>query len=74
MNVRQKYRFCAKGGHEKEESITYVCSVHRRTYGLYTHCAGCGKEWADGESRNYVCLDCLADRKLAEKLLAEKES
>jgi hypothetical protein len=63
---RRKYGFCAKGLdgstghlHMKVESTNYVCDEHRGTPGYYLGCASCGTAWSDGESRDYVCRNCL---------------
>jgi hypothetical protein len=56
---RRHYDHCAKGGHEKESSPTFVCAEHHGTPGLYTHCAVCGEELDGGPTRDYVCIHDL---------------
>lgn len=56
-----RYAYCAKCGEVKDENGNYVhghCAYPYKT-GAFHFCAVCGKQW-DDESRDYVCLDCLA--------------
>jgi hypothetical protein len=52
---RRHYTHCAKGGHEKESSPTFVCDEHHGTPGAYTHCAVCGEELHNAPTRDFVC-------------------
>ena len=68
MNVREKrqYTHCAKCGHRAALAPgQYVCVECRGTPGYYHHCAVCGVKWPGGESRDFVCLDCLAHQAAA---------
>lgn len=55
-----RYAYCAKCGEGKDENRNYVhdhCAYPHKA-GFFHFCAVCAKQWG-GESRDYVCLDCL---------------
>lgn len=56
---RAVYGFCAKCGQQKASDSHYVCPNCSGSSGYYFYCANCGSKWPGGESRDYVCKDCL---------------
>jgi hypothetical protein len=56
---RAAYGFCAKCGQQKASDSHYVCPKCSGSSGYYFYCASCVSKWPGGESRDYVCKDCL---------------
>jgi hypothetical protein len=64
VNINRRiYTKCAKCGQDKDHDNNYVhgeCMYPKRLGGFF-YCAVCGKYWGV-ESRNYVCMDDLANK------------